>query len=410
MKTLSLATLAVAVAIGCGSTNTEPGATTGHGSSSGGGSGSSSGGSGSSSGGSGSGAGGSGGSSGSSSGSGSGSSSGGDDAGSSGSSSGSGSGGVVSSTGVSILVYPNGHHASELIAAINGATTSVYMTIYEIDDTGVINAIVAKKKAGLDVQVILDGSTTTRSNNTSAYSSFNSAGIPVVWSASNFTFTHEKCVMIDHKQAWIMTANAESSVPQYNREYLAIDDNQADVAEAEAIFTADHAVKSITPTGNLVVANSNARPDLVALINSATKSLDIEDEEFSDNNSNGITAAVVSAAGRGVTVRLIVAGGSSSATQTTALNEVKSAGGTVFVSDASSGGGTATDPYIHAKAILVDCATGACTSGFVGSENMTTGSLLYNREVGVIITDKTQLGLIYTAMSSDFSNPKDTKL
>ena len=411
MKTAYWATLAVAVAIGCGSASTAPGAGTGSGSS-GGGSGSSSGGTGSGSGGSSSGSA-SGSGSGGASGSGSGSSSGGggaDGGGGSGSSSGSGSGGITSSTGVTILVYPNGNHAAELIAAINGAKTSVYMTIYEIDDTGVINAIVGRKNAGLDVQVILDGSTTTRTNNTNAYNSFTAAKIPVVWSNSAFTYTHEKCVMIDHKQAWIMTANAESSVPEYNREYLAIDDDAADVAEVEAIFTADHAMQSITPTGNLVVANSNARPDLVGLIGSAKKSLDIEDEEFSDNNSSGITSAVVSAAGRGVTVRIIVAGGSTSATQTTALNNVKSAGATVYVSDAASGGGTPTDPYIHAKAILVDCATGTCASGFVGSENMTTGSLLYNREVGVILTDKTQLGVVYTAMSTDFANPKNTKL
>jgi phosphatidylserine/phosphatidylglycerophosphate/cardiolipin synthase-like enzyme len=184
----------------------------------------------------------------------------------------------------------------------------------------------------------------------------------------------------------------------------------ADVTEAEAIFTADHAMQSITPTGDLVVANNNARTDLVALINSATKSLDVEDEEFSDNDSSGITDAVVSAAKRGVTVRLIVAGGSTDTTQTTALNDVKAAGGRSTYRTYRAATGRRPDPYIHAKAILVDCATGTCTSGFVGSENMTTGSLEYNRELGVIITDPTQLGLVYTAMTTDFNNPKNTKL
>ncbi|MGH7295367.1 MAG: phospholipase D-like domain-containing protein, partial [Polyangiaceae bacterium] len=235
-----------------------------------------------------------------------------------------------------------------------------------------------------------------------AYNSFSGF---VTWSSSGFTYTHEKCVMIDHTQAWIMTANAESSVPEYNREYLAIDDNLADVSEAEAIFKADYANQSVTPSGDLVVANSNARPDLVNLINSAKKSLDIEDEEFSDNDSNGITDAVVAAAGRGVAVRLVVAGGSTSSTQTTALSDVKNApGATVFVSSVSSGNGSPSNPYIHAKAILVDCATGTCKSGFVGSENMTTGSLLYNRELGIIINDPTQLAKVQSAMNTDFAN------
>jgi cardiolipin synthase len=359
-----------------------------------------------------SGSGGSGGGSGSSSGSGggSGSSSGSSSGSGSGGGSGSGSGGIVSSTGVTILVYPNGNHAAELIAAIKAAKTSVYMTMYEIDDSGIVNALVAQKAAKLDVQVILDGSTTTKTNNTSAYNSFTTAQIPVVWSNPVFTFTHEKCVMIDHKQAWIMTANAESSVPEYNREYLAIDNDQADVTEAEAIFTNDHAMQSFVPTGDLVVANNNARPDLVALINSAKKSVDVEDEEFSDIDSNGITDAIEAAAKRNVTVRVIVAGGSTDTTQTTALTDVKNAGGTVYVSDVVSGAGSASDPYIHAKTILVDCATGTCVSGFVGSENMTTGSLEYNRELGVILTDATQLGVVYTAVSTDFANPKNTKM
>jgi phosphatidylserine/phosphatidylglycerophosphate/cardiolipin synthase-like enzyme len=325
---------------------------------------------------------------------------------SSGSSSSGSSGGSASSSGgsstVSILVYPNGNHAAELIAAIDGAKTSVYMTMYEIDDSGIIGAIASAKSRGLDVKVILDGSTTTRSNNQSAYTSFSGY---VTWSSPGFTYTHEKCVMIDHAQAWIMSANAESSVPEYNREYLAIDNELADVTEAETIFQADYANQSTIPTGALVVANTNARPDLVALINTAQQSLDIEDEEFSDNDTNGITDAVVAAAGRGVAVRVVVAGGSTSSTQTTALSAVKGAtGASVYVSSVTSGAGTPSNPYLHAKAILVDCAGGTCKSGYVGSENMTTGSLSYNRELGVIVNDPAELAKVESAVNVDIGN------
>jgi phosphatidylserine/phosphatidylglycerophosphate/cardiolipin synthase-like enzyme len=303
---------------------------------------------------------------------------------------------------LSLIIYPNGNHASELIAAIKAAKTSVYMTMYEIDDSGVIAAIAGAKGRGLDVKVILDGSTTTRSNNQSAYTSFSGY---VVWSTPAFTYTHEKCVMLDHTSAWIMTANAESSVPEDNREYLVTDTNQADVTEAEAIFNADYANQSYPPHGVLVVANTNARTDLVSLINSAQKSLDIEDEEFSDNDSNGITDAVVAAAKRGVVVRLVVAGGSTDSTQTTALADVKAApGASVYVSSVTDGNGSPTNPYIHAKTILVDCATGTCTNGFIGSENMTTGSLLYNRELGLLLNNGTMLGQVLAAMNKDFAN------
>lgn len=104
-------------------------------------------------------------------------------------------------------------------------------------------------------------------------------------------------------------------------------------------------------------------------------------------------------------MRLVVAGGSTDSTQTTALADVKAApGASVYVSSVSSGNGSPTNPYIHAKAILVDCATGTCTNGFIGSENMTTGSLLYNRELGRMLNNATMLGQVLTAMDEDFAN------
>src|SRR3954470_10744231 len=74
-----------------------------------------------------------------------------------------GDGAVTGSTSVRVIVEPNGNHGAELAAAIAAAQTTVYMTMYELDSSPVITALVARKHAGLDVQVILDGSTTTKS-------------------------------------------------------------------------------------------------------------------------------------------------------------------------------------------------------------------------------------------------------
>ena len=82
-----------------------------------------------------------------------------------------------------------------------------------------------------------------------------------MWSSPTFTYTHEKSVIDRRRQAWIMTMNANTSPPYANREYLAVDTAPADIAEAMAVFMADHAHQAITPVGPLVVANSNARPE-----------------------------------------------------------------------------------------------------------------------------------------------------
>lgn len=296
---------------------------------------------------------------------------------------------------VSIIVEPNGQGGSELVSAINAAQTSVYMTMYEIDSTKVINALVARKQAGLDVQAILDSSSTTKSFNTPAYNTLKGAGIGVVWSSTAFTYTHEKTFIIDGATAWIMTMNANTSSPSANREYLAIDTDATDIAEATAIFKADHAMTSITPTGPLVVAPTNARPALVALIDSSMHTLDVEGEEFSDTYSTGVVNAVARAASRGVTVHVVIANATPDATS---VNRVKLAGGKVVITGPTSGNGTSTNPYIHAKAIVADSGR-----AFVGSENFSGGSLGYNRELGVIFDAAAEVAKVKTTIDADFA-------
>ena len=62
------------------------------------------------------------------------------------------------------------------------------------------------------------------------------------------------------------------------------------------------------------------------------------------------------------------------------------------------------NPYIHAKALLVDCTAGTCALGFVGSENFSAGSLGYNREVGVIFDTAAELAKVKSAIDLDFGH------
>lgn len=301
---------------------------------------------------------------------------------------------------ISIIVEPDGNSASQLVTAINGATTSISVTMYEMSNTSIINALKARAQAHVPVKVILDGSSTNKSFNTSAKNTLTTAGAQVVWSNPSFTYTHEKTIIIDDKVAWIMTMNATGTAPDENREYLAVDTDPADITEAQAVFDADFAMHQITPSGALVVANSNARADLVALINASTKTLDIEGEEFSDLNTGGIVDSTVVAAHRGVAVRVII--GNSSPDQTS-ISRVKTAGGKVVVTGPTSGNGTMAKPYIHAKAIVIDCTGTSCARGFVGSENFSAGSLGYNRELGVIFSAPAELAKVKAAIDTDFA-------
>jgi phosphatidylserine/phosphatidylglycerophosphate/cardiolipin synthase-like enzyme len=178
--------------------------------------------------------------------------------------------------------------------------------------------------------------------------------------------------------------------PSQNREYLAIDTDPTDVAETEAIFEADYNNKSLTVSGNLVVSPVNSRAKLVAFIATAAATIDIEAEELFDD---GVVKALEAAADRGVKVRAVLAtqGGAlvGGASEQTAVASLKQHANISLVSLAT--------PYIHAKSLVVDGV-----NAYVGSENFSTGSLSYNRELGVLIDNATEVGKILAATNKDF--------
>ncbi len=88
-------------------------------------------------------------------------------------------------------------------------------------------------------------------------------------------------------------------------------------------------------------------------------------------------------------VRVVLSDVTMTSSGQAAFSEVEGAGGK-FV--------TVSSPYVHAKAIVVDGKT-----AFVGSENLSTGSLQYNRELGVIFTVASQVQKVSTTIGSDFA-------
>jgi cardiolipin synthase len=242
------------------------------------------------------------------------------------------------------------------------------MTMYILSDDDTVNALVAQAKAGREVQVVLNKNLPSGSN-AQVYSTLQSGGVAVHWSSSKFTYTHEKCVILDGTEAWIMTMNADYSAPRDNREYLAIDDQPADVAEAEAVF-----------------APINAHADLLSLAASARTSIDIEAEELSDDK---IVSALTTAAKSGVTVRVVLSDVARDSTEVKALTALKAGG--VHVVQLSM-------PYVHAKSMVVDG-----TTAYVGSENFTYDSLEDNRELGLIFAIPSEVSKIVTTTAQDFA-------
>jgi hypothetical protein len=291
----------------------------------------------------------------------------------------------------SLQVLPD-QGESAIYSFINSAKSSVDVTMYELRDTTVTTDLVNREKAGVTVRVILDGKQT--SVNSAAFSALQSGGVAVEYSSTAFVYTHQKTITVDGAESYISTGNVDTTYYSTSRDYGVYDTNSSDVAAVEAVFNADFAKTSITPSdgADLVWSPTDSQSHLLALVNGAQHTLDVEEEEFGDT---ALVNAVVADAQRGVAVRVVAENQSSS--YTTELNEVTAAGGQVKTYTSSTG------YYIHAKAIVADYGT-STAKVFQGSENFSDNSLNHNRELGLIISDTGVVNGIEAAFNSDFGS------
>ena len=291
---------------------------------------------------------------------------------------------------VTIQVIPS-DNAAAVLAAVKGATKSVHMTMYLLSDTRFITALGDLKTAGKDVKVILNQNFPDNAgDNTSAYNTLKGKGVDVRWAPPGYQYTHAKTIVIDGDTLLVMTMNLTFSSPTTNREYIATDTDPDDVSIAEQVFAADLADKSSILKTKLLLSPQtasfvDARQRLVALIDSATKTLEVAGETLSDTK---IVDALVAAKTAGVAVKIVIDQATGTDAQKAAIASLKAAG----VPIVSLG-----KPDMHAKAIVADGK-----KLYVGSQNFTTNSLFSNREVGLITDAQSEVTKVQQTIIADF--------
>ena len=294
-----------------------------------------------------------------------------------------------SSGSESLITEPDAGIAP-LLSYISDASSSVDLVMYELEDTNIEQALAADAARGVVVRVLLNEGYYGKKENTkndTAYQFLTTHGVTVHWTPTYFALTHQKTLVIVGTTAIIMTMNL---TPQYyasSREFNIVDTDSNDVSAIESTFNDDWNSENVAASnGDDLIWSPGSERALIALINSAHSSLDIYNEEMADSN---ITAALETAAQRGVTVRIDM----------TYASEWKSAFAALVRSGAQVRTYAATAPlYIHAKMILADNAR-----AFIGSENFSSGSLLNNRELGILITDGATVGSLEQAFQKDWA-------
>ena len=275
-----------------------------------------------------------------------------------------------------------------LIDAIEHAQKDVLVEVYLLSDKSIISALEQAKQRGLVVGVMLEQHPFGGGNlNQKTSQALKDNGVTVVWTNSAFALTHEKTVLIDDSEVFILSQNLTASAFNKNREYDILDTNPTDVAEVKAILKADWDRTSMTslPSANLLVSPVNSRSMLEQLITSATHSIAIEVEDINDSQ----IVNLLSQKAKTISVSLLAPTLKQISSNKQSLEKLKAAGVDVR---------TESTPYIHAKLIIVDGE-----KAYVGSINLSTQSMDRNREVGIVLGEQDIVQSLQATYQQDFA-------
>ena len=290
-----------------------------------------------------------------------------------------------------------------IVQLISAAKTSIDLSIYQLQDRPVVDALIAAAGRHVKVRVMLEPRTVGAANFDAVSASLNAGGVTVKNTPKAFDSSHNvdhaKFCLIDDKELLFGTGNMVRSglggvdVTAFdNRDFWIEDARPAALKEARALFDADLAETSTSHMtfDALVVTPDNANGKIGALIDSAKHRLFVANQSLSDV---GIQGKILAAKKRGVDVRVLLGyqppfGGGAPPNEP-ALKAL------------TAGGVKASylkKHYLHAKIIVADDAV------YLGSQNFTNGGLNNNREVGEILTDAKAVSTVVDTFTKDSTN------
>jgi phosphatidylserine/phosphatidylglycerophosphate/cardiolipin synthase-like enzyme len=285
-----------------------------------------------------------------------------------------------------LYVGPTGLEA-RMIEFIDDAQTSLDLQMYLFTTDTIADAVIAAHDRGVAVRVVLDPD---HEGNPDVRGRLQAAGVTTRDAPASYPYAHAKYMIIDGDRAVIQSANFNFTSMAYERNYGIVDRDPRDLADLQRVFDTDWA-GTAAPTqpdlscSRLIVTPVNARSRVVALIASATATLDVEVIYLSDPN---VRTAVVDAHARGVAVRVLLA---------SIADYPDNADTVTFLQNAGVPTKVATSLSIHAKMIIADGVV------LVGSQNMSNSALIMNREVGVLVFEAAPAAIAIAQFATDWA-------
>ena len=276
-----------------------------------------------------------------------------------------------------LLVMPD-DTSQPLLDAIAGARKSVRVKMFTFSDPGLIGAVIAARKRGVAVRVMLNAARRSgEAENEETRKTLKAAGVDVQDSNPAFDLTHEKSMVVDDTVAYVMSLNWETRNVTETRDYAIVTRKDNEVDEVIRCFEADWHRQPFDggASAHLIWCNSNGRERFAHFVDRAKHSLWLQNERYQDAV---IIERVVRAVTRGVKVHIL-------ARPPHTLKKdklIEGVGGLRIMQDVGAKVHRLKGLRLHGKMMLADDAR-----AIVGSVNLAPGSFDGRRELAIEADD-----------------------
>lgn len=276
---------------------------------------------------------------------------------------------------------------AEIYNFIQGAKSSIDITIYMLSDNNIKKELIDKKKSGVNIRIIIEKTPFGGGSlNYKTYNELTSYGINIKYSNPEFSLTHAKYIIIDKDEVLIMTSNLTHSGLNDDRDFIIYENDIDIINELNTLFEKDFTYNRYSSkNSNLIISPNNSRLRIESLIKSAKSDIKMYIENINDDN---IFKLLVNSLNSGVNVSIIAPDSKKVESNSEILNKLKTYGALISY---------LKKPYQHAKVLIIDN-----TVMYVGSINFSEQSMEENREVGVITVNKNNINVVLKTFEKDF--------
>ncbi|GAB7068337.1 hypothetical protein JCM12141A_26260 [Mycolicibacterium hodleri] len=300
---------------------------------------------------------------------------------------------LVQPSGPRLIVEPD-DGLGPVLEFIGSAQASLLIKQFTFTDESLIDAVIARKQAGVDVRVMLNAARSGGDRaNDETFERFSAAGIAVQWANPKFYVTHEKSMVVDEKTALVATFNMCLKYFTATRDYGVIIDDPVHVRQIVEVFNADWNHDDWVPSvyEGLLWSNSNSRYHMARFIDTATQRIDVQHPKFVDAVILDHLAAAVE---RGVRVHVLCGGrhgiSEGDVLDTFAsLRTLRRFGAKVHKQK---------NLRVHAKLMIVDDER-----ALVGSMNIDRSAFDLRRELGITVTEPAVVARLKETFEHDWS-------